>query len=563
MLDDATAAELAALLNRYRLSDDLGDAITDLLVRARRRARQSGVTEADTLPSAGVSDAPQWPPRPPDLSGYTCEELIGVGGAGEVWRVYDPILNRRLALKVLRPHLRMDASVGARLLEEARLTAGLQHPNVVPVHATGVLADGRRYFTMREVSGRTLREVVYGIHAGSSADRWERTADGWSLRRLLAAFRQVCQTIAYAHQQGVLHRDLKPSNIMLGAFGEVLVLDWGLAQVTSEYATSGRSSTSGTPAFMAPEQIQGGEGARKPTADIYALGAILYQILAGRAPHSGRTPEEILANPHQRPPAPSALVSNRSIPRELDAICMRAMRARPEERFARAEDLAEEIQAWLDGARQEEQAHSFLDIAEKRHEQAAVQRERAAVLREEATRLLEEVQAYEPVARKREGWRREDEAAARERRAELLELEHIQALRAALLQAPDLREARDRLADHYVEIHRKAEMRRDPHHAATVELHLRAYDTGRYADYLSGKGRMTLYADAPGAMVQLYRYTSNERRLMRRRFREASSLPIKELSLPMGSYLAEINAPLRLPVRVPVRIDRLGQRAAG
>ena len=211
---------------------------------------------------------------------------IAAGGVGEVRRVLDRDLRRPMALKQLRASVDATPMVVERFVEEAQVTAQLQHPGVVPVHRMGQLDDGRPFYTMKEIEGRTLFDVLTELHAAQDASHWVPAPSGWTLRRLLEAVHRVCETIAYAHHRGVLHRDLKPDNIMLGAFGEVWVVDWGLACVIgapppehsgapdaspldtlgSERRRTLMGGISGTPAYMSPEQAWGDVDAMGPVA---------------------------------------------------------------------------------------------------------------------------------------------------------------------------------------------------------------------------------------------------------------------------------------------------------
>jgi serine/threonine-protein kinase len=241
---------------------------------------------------------------------YLLGEELGAGGMGCVLRAGDPELGRTLAVKVLRPEHRGNAELERRFREEARITGQLQHPGVPPVHLIGALPDGRPFFAMKRVKGRTLAEILQG-----------RTGPGDDLPRFLAVFEQVCQTMAYAHAQGVIHRDLKPANVMVGAFGEVQVMDWGLAKVlpgeasrerqrpeegqeTSAVATVGQTPVGlstqvgqllGTPAYMAPEQARGEIDCVDERADVFGLGAILCAILTGQPPFRGASKGEVQA----------------------------------------------------------------------------------------------------------------------------------------------------------------------------------------------------------------------------------------------------------------------------
>jgi tetratricopeptide (TPR) repeat protein len=244
--------------------------------------------------------------KPTDLFGHALFERIGVGGMGEVYRCGDDALGRDLAIKILKAELHGNADAQERFLREARLTGSLQHPGIVPVHQLGRLADGRPYYTMKLVRGRTLAEMLRDEPAGP-----ER------LPRLLAVLEKVCQAVAYAHSKGVIHRDLKPSNVMVGEFGEVQVMDWGLAKelsrvepaVTLDEATvnvetvarmeeaaglSRAGAALGTPAYMPPEQAAGDWDIVDERADVFALGAILCQVLTGRPPYHGANRDDLL-----------------------------------------------------------------------------------------------------------------------------------------------------------------------------------------------------------------------------------------------------------------------------
>ena len=248
---------------------------------------EAGDGELDT-PIAEEGDPQPAGPAEPLPERYERRGLIGVGGMGEVIRVYDRLLERELAMKILSWRLAFRESVFERFVAEAGLCARLQHPGIVPVHDRGELPDGRPWFTMPEVHGRTLEVLIEGLHAVSSDGEWRATPDGWGLRRLLNSFVSACGAVAYAHANGVLHRDLKPANIMVGAFGEVQVMDWGIAVVLDDARIKGPTlrdrDAAGTPAYRAPEQARGQRERQGPWTDVYALGAILYTLLSGVVP---------------------------------------------------------------------------------------------------------------------------------------------------------------------------------------------------------------------------------------------------------------------------------------
>jgi serine/threonine protein kinase len=276
----------------------------------------------------------------PDLSATKYEpiEKIGQGGMASVYRAHDRELDRPVAIKVLSD-LGADASARARMLEEARIISRLEHPGIVPIHDSGVLPDGRIYFAMKLVRGKRLDEHVQNEMA---------------LNDLLAIFEKICQTVAFAHAHGVIHRDLKPQNVMVGPFGEVLVMDWGVAKkmdasslsqenpsyVAPNVAANGQSKTVpgtilGTPGYMAPEQLSGDVGRIDHRTDIFGLGGVLYFLLT-RQP-----PLELQHGSESAPVLPRH--RNRAIPRPLEAICLKALAADPDHRYAAVQELIDDI----------------------------------------------------------------------------------------------------------------------------------------------------------------------------------------------------------------------------
>ncbi|MEM7249398.1 MAG: serine/threonine-protein kinase, partial [Acidobacteriota bacterium] len=319
--------------------------------------------------------------------------FLARGGMGEVRRVRDTRLNRVLAVKVLHHELVDDERAHARFLAEAQATSQLQHPGIVAVHSRGELDDGRPWFTMTEIRGRTLAQVLREARAGA--------ADAWNLREQVEALRRACQAVAHAHDNGVVHRDLKPANIMVGAFGEVLVLDWGLARLvagesaprerlveTGDAPVTRAGQVMGTPTHMAPEQAMGGTVG--PSADVHALGAILHEMLTGELPY-GRDADEAWRRV-RRGPRPSPIhrtpTGRPAPPLELVETCERALERDPARRPADATELSREITAWLDGARKREQALELVEEADARRPLLDDRARRVAQLREEARELL-------------------------------------------------------------------------------------------------------------------------------------------------------------------------------
>lgn len=343
-------------------------------------------------PSSATTSSPSSPTlarlggRTGTASRYHLHGEIARGGMGAILEVFDEDLRRRLAMKVIldrrtdggsTPATAADPVTLARFLEEAQVTGQLDHPGIVPVHELGLDEQGRVYFTMRLVHGRDLESIC---------DLAARGEEGWSTTRVLGVLLKVCEAMAYAHEKGVVHRDLKPQNVMVGRFGEVYVMDWGLARVKQgadrrdlrlratavrgapsplpAVATDRRDASStdvgdalctmdgdvvGTPSYMAPEQARGDLAAVDERSDVYSLGAMLYRLLAGVAPHGGdrSTAVEVWRRVVGGPPQSLESLAP-ATPPELVAICAKAMAREPAARYADMLALEVDLRAFLE-----------------------------------------------------------------------------------------------------------------------------------------------------------------------------------------------------------------------
>ena len=280
------------------------------------------------------------------------------GGLGSVYVGEDRRLSRQVAIKFIHRNLARDLESRRQFDLEAEITGRLEHPGVIPLYGVGQARDGRKFYAMRFIDGHTLDEAIRRYHAQHADHDGHQ---GVVFHDLLHRFISVCNTIAYAHNRGIVHRDIKPENVMLGRYGETIVVDWGLACAVArderlrqsgeltlmpKSASSGSSSGNGagTPAYMSPEQAS--ELTPTPSSDIYSLGATLFKILTGRPPVAGDSLVDIKTKVIEgRIPKPSSLKKN--VPRPLEAICERALALRPQDRYVTALELAKDVERYL------------------------------------------------------------------------------------------------------------------------------------------------------------------------------------------------------------------------
>jgi serine/threonine-protein kinase len=506
---------------------------------------------------------------------YTVEAPIGRGGMGEVFLVMDKDLRRQVAMKILRHDAATGREARLHFLAEAQATSQLEHPGIPPVHDIGVAKDGRIYFTMKLVRGRTLREIVHDLLLKRREVQVEYT-----LHKLVTILERICETMHFAHERGVIHRDLKPENVMLGDYGEVHVMDWGLAKVegvpdsdlegvetarTAEGNDTLHGTIMGTPAYMSPEQAMGEPLDRR--TDIYAVGCVLYEVLTLQPAFdsSSETLHKVAAGGF----APVETRNpRRPVPEALAAVCRRAMAKVRDERHATARDVAADLRAWLDGTSERERRHKEAEALAARGQEAARRHERLQAQVGEA-----EVQAEAEGAKYR-SWQGVSEKrpllAARKRvedlgrEAALAFAETNQYLHAALIQEEENATARAALARLWHARLLDAERRGDRNEAAYALTLVERYDDG--GGFAKGDGSLELSTEPPGAEVLLHPYVERDGILVAGEGRPLGRTPLGPLPLPMGSYLCVLRhrdpRDTRMPykqfrdVRYPVHITR-------
>ena len=494
---------------------------------------------------------------------YESRGELGRGGVGRVGLAMDRNLGREVAVKTLLDPDHVTRLQVKRFIQEARITAQLDHPSVVPVYEFGTTRSGELYYTMKRVEGIALSRIIRGLRR-----RERRFTSEYSSARLLRILLAVSEAVAYAHDRGVVHGDIKPQNIMVGNYGEVLLMDWGFATIIggdSSAATlpreepngkGGEQRVFGTPGYVSPERVAG-SGPVGPLSDVYSLGCVLFELLTFRRVFEVRGANALLkATVENEPPLPSDIAPGRQVAEDLEALCMFCLAKVPSQRPESATVLAKEIVAYLEGSQRREEAKKRI-----RGGRAALQRH--LKLRDRVRRAEE---LTEEIRGRIETWRPMVEKGALlagHRRLEQLRgstadayAEAVTSFESALSLDPDNPDARSGLADAYWLLFEEAERNRDKREMTLAERTLMLYDDGRYAVRIKGEGALTLDSDPTHSQVICLRYERRELRLFPIPHQEFGRTPLRLVPLPMGSYVLIFRANGYHTTRYPIQIQR-------
>jgi serine/threonine-protein kinase len=532
-------------------------------------------------------------PKPPEtqLGRYELGQELGRGGMGRVVEAADSEIGRTVAIKVLLDPHRVSDETLARFVAEARITGQLQHPNIVPVYEMGVTGRGQFYFVMKRVDGRSLLDVLRDLRKGVP-----EVAAEWTRHRLLTAFVQVCNAVAYAHDRNLIHRDLKPDNIMVGKFGEVLVMDWGIARVMGPSADAGAppprptfdsrveppeptaehaapvhpavevrtqaGATFGTPGYMSPEQSRGKMDELDGRSDVWSLGAILFQLLTFSRAFGHRDPLKLMRIAATAP-TPDPRERGRYVPDEIADTCMKAMAKKPVDRQGTADALGKAVRSFLDGSLAKEKAAGHLGEAQRAWTRYLDQQTSAQDLLRREAALEATTAAWAPLGDKVNLF------AVRMRRAaeEPMLMEAFGDLVAASEQAlaldPQNAEARELLARAFWARFQEAEEDGDAASMRFYRARMLAFDDGRHEGALLEGGRITLHTDPPGAAAYAARIDRREVTWNAGEEEYLGLTPLEGLPLPVGSYRIRLVHGGKRDTVYPARIRRGGHWTSG
>ena len=508
---------------------------------------------------------------------YDLGEEFARGGMGRILHAHDRNIDRPVAMKLLIRGAHEQMGLQLRFTEEAQITGQLQHPNIVPVYDVGTLDDDQIYFTMKLVRGRTLREVLRELRAGDA-----EVVRIFNRTRLLTSLQQVCMGLAYAHSRGVIHRDLKPSNIMFGDYGEVLIMDWGLAKIVKSdrggvgdqkvkshrealsYWATRHGEVIGTPGYMPPELALGLLDEVDERSDVYSVGALLYECLTLRAPYTGKDAKAILRKLLREPVVPPReRAPDRDVPVDLEEICLRCLSKEREHRYPTTLALHAELEGFLAGQREKERrvedATRHLTEGQTNAQVYELRRLSAEKLSAEIERLRLRLMPWDGLERRRPLWELEQRLQSTRRETTEAWAHATQRIREALGHDPERVESRDALAALHWTAFLDAERDGDGLAMVTHRATLESLDADQYAVRLRGDGRLVVLTDPPAARAVLFRYIERDLVLVPEAAVDLGRTPLAVDPLPMGSYLLVLRAPGLRDTQVPVFVSRLGE----
>ena len=519
-------------------------------------------SDADDLRSTLLPD------MTPGFRRYQLGDELARGGMGRIVETVDNTMERTVAMKLLLGGKSQRIGWQLRFAQEAQITGQLQHPNIIPVYDLGEREDGQLYFTMKRVEGQTLRDIFKGLRADDPTIVAEYTRT-----QLLQVFQKICMAVAYAHSRSVVHRDLKPSNIMIGGYGEVLVMDWGLAKILKKEASGGPKVRShreelgrlatrqgeaiGTPGYMPPELALGQLHLVDERSDVFSLGALLYEMLTLRRPYSGREASTILQKMLRQPvQLARQRAPERNIPIDLEDICARCLQRDVSKRYDSVLELNQAVQRHLESRaepadRTNNQSPADLQNQVEQYMQTA---EREGEMRRSLDQKRAEVPPWASLDDRREGRRlaqgqRELDEQARERFARAYE-----SLQSRLILEPRDSTARGHLGQVAAQEFKRCEALGD--RAGQSQCRRILSGLNLHPELLLGNGSLHIETEPAGLTVKLYRITEVDSVFTPIRKDTLGPTPLTIDAMPMGPYIVSVTSPTGRDVRCSLRVGR-------
>jgi len=565
----------AELLKLQEAVGDLNATVAD--AKREQEEPRSRMATARVMRSKSMSRAVPYAWRFLFDSRYRMGRKIGEGGMGVVHEAFDRSIGRMVAVKLLRENLDLSSEQANKLIREIQVTGQLEHPNIMPIYDVGVFEDNRLFFAMKLIRGRDMKEIIDDLAFGV-----DKTIERFSLYRLLTIFRQVCQAVEFAHNLGVLHRDLKPENVMIGDFGEVLVLDWGLAHIRDfdepmegvirspkklvqavTVRKTMEGSIMGTPCYMSPEQAAGKVSQVDERSDVFGLGGLLYEMLTYIPPITGKDAIEVLQNAvkcNVRPLHEAA--PERNYPQELAYICTKALQKDPDDRFLSAKELREAVEDVLEGSREtrrrRSQAMEELTTGRGLLKEYYQVRERYLNLRSQVQQFGNELKT-KPLSleQKEDMWQVEEELRQTSMDMARLYTDTLQHLQSGLELDPDNRDFSNLLADLFWDRFLEAEEQGNIEDLYFFRSQVERYHHGRYEHHLAGQGSIEVACEVPGASITITPFAEHKHRLMATAEAQDVGAPPWRSTLCRGHYLVSVSAPGHIAAHYPVFVDRL------
>ncbi|MBM75359.1 MAG: hypothetical protein CMK59_08150 [Proteobacteria bacterium] len=558
--------ELELISNQTAVSNTLSEQLERTLIE-RTSVALSSLTQRASSSKVPI-EAPSL-----DEDRYRWEHKLGVGAMGEVYRVFDQNLMRHVALKTIHKQFIEDYEIEYRFIEEAQIASQLQHPNIIPIYDIGRLPDGRLFFTMQELRGRSLRKML--------------SESSVTLRRYIEIFFQVCSAISYTHEHEILHRDLKPANIMIGEHDSVQVVDWGLAKnlatvseltnpkiqtIRESIYETAYGSITGTPAYMSPEQSDG-VSTLSVESEVYTLGMILLTILLKENPFKGCSVSYTLEQLQKKIPLSVKLLTEKHNVDELWNqpckplldICVKALQIQPEDRYRSVQPMLSAIQGWMDGEEQKHKAQELSSSAKKRIYEA----DRLEIIglkqRAQSRSILLGLEPWEQGEQRQKGILLQELAEQNLHSGEILKSEAEAQLMASLSYSPRFTQAHILMAQQLQKKHKRAERERKYKKAETISILLQHHmdkipakrkEKSKLEHYLKGHGAITVDTHPSGAEVHLEQYIEKDRIFLPVAHGVVAKTPLINHTLPMGSYRLTFRKEGFEDVRYPVQINR-------